>query len=93
MPRRDVWGQSVRLAHPYVNSEVVAEREGFEPSMGLLPNRISNWTQKRDQRDLESILRSDAGVSRRPEAVERICGSTEPSTQKQHRPHQMVGAV
>ena len=29
----------------------LAEREGFEPSMGLLPNRISNWTQKRDRRD------------------------------------------
>jgi len=71
----------------------LAEREGFEPSMGLLPNRISNWTPKRDQRDLESILRSDAGVSRNLEAIQRICGSTQTSTQKQHRPHQMVEAV
>ena len=71
----------------------VAEREGFEPSMGLLPNRISNWTQKRDQRDLQGVLRSDAGVSRNPEALQRICGSTQISTQKQHRPHKMVEAM
>ena len=71
----------------------MAEREGFEPSMGLPPNRISNWTLKRDQRDLESSGRSDVGVSRNLEAIQRICGSTQISTQKQHRPHQMVGAV
>jgi len=71
----------------------MAEREGFEPSMGLPPNRISNWTQKRDQRDSSGALRSDAGVSRNPEALQRICGSTQNSTQKQHRPHQMVEAV
>jgi len=71
----------------------VAEREGFEPSMELPPNRISNWTPKRDQRDSSGVLRSDAGVSRRPEAVERICGSTQSSTQQQHRPHQLVEAV
>ena len=71
----------------------MAEREGFEPSMGLLPNRISNWTLKRDQRDSEGVLRSDAGVSRSPEALEGICGSTQTSTLKQHRPHQMVEAV
>ena len=58
------------------------EREGFEPSMGLLPNRISNWTQKRDQRDLQGVLKSDAGVSRNPEALERICGSTQISTRR-----------
>jgi|GEM_PF-6474116 len=73
--------------------KMVAEREGFEPSMGLPPNRISNWTQKRDQRDSEGVLRSDAGVSRNPEAFQSICGSTQTSTQKQHRPHQMVEAV
>jgi len=72
---------------------MVAEREGFEPSMGLPPNRISNWTPKRDQRDSQGVLRSDAGVWKNPEAVERICGSTQSSTQKQHRPHQMVEAV
>ena len=83
----------MRLSQPCVNKSGVAEREGFEPSMGLLPNRISNWTQKKDQRDSEGVLRSDAGVSRSPEALERICGSTQTSTQKQHRPHQMVGAV
>ena len=71
----------------------VAEREGFEPSMGLLPNRISNWTQKRDQRDSWGVLRSDAGVSRSPEALQSICGSTQTSTRKQHRPHQVVEAV
>jgi len=71
----------------------MAEREGFEPSMGLPPNRISNWTQKKDQRDSEGVLRSDAGVSRIPEALERICGSTQISTRKQHRPHQMADAV
>ena len=38
-------------AKHYIEKRVVAEREGFEPSMGLPPNRISNWTQKRDQRD------------------------------------------
>jgi hypothetical protein len=73
--------------------EELAEREGFEPSMGLLPNRISNWTQKRDQRDSEGVLRSDAGVSRNPEAVQRTCGSTQTSTRKQHRPHRMVEAA
>jgi len=73
--------------------KAVAEREGFEPSMGLLPNRISNWTQKRDQRDSERVLRSDVGVSKIPEAFQRICGSTQTSTQKQHRPHQMVEAA
>jgi len=83
----------VGLAHPYVNREVVAEREGFEPSMGLLPNRISNWTPKRDRRDSSGVLRSDVGVSRSPEAFQRICGSTQTSTQKQHRPHQKVEAV
>ena len=72
---------------------VMAEREGFEPSMGLPPNRISNWTQKRDQRDSSGVLRSDAGVSRNPEALQRIRGSTQSSTQKQHRPHQMVEPV
>jgi hypothetical protein len=72
---------------------VVAEREEFEPSMGLPPNRISNWTQKRDQRDSEAVLRSDVDVSRSPEALEGICGSTQTSTQKQHRPHQMVEAA
>ena len=71
----------------------MAEREGFEPSMGLPPNRISNWTQKRDQRDSEGILRSDASVWRNLEAFQRISSSTQPSTQKQHRPHQMVEAV
>jgi hypothetical protein len=55
-------------------------REGFEPSMGLPPNRISNWTQKRDRRDFSGVLRSDAGVSRSPEALQRICGSTQSST-------------
>jgi hypothetical protein len=48
--------------------KAVAEREGFEPSMGLLPNRISNWTPKRDRRDSQGVLRSDAGVSRNSEA-------------------------
>ena len=28
----------------------LAEREGFEPSMGLLPNRISNSPPRRDRR-------------------------------------------
>jgi hypothetical protein len=83
----------VRLGRPCVNRSGVAEREGFEPSTGLLPNRISNWTQKRDQRGSAGVLKSDAGVSRNPEAVQSICGSTQSSTQKQHRPHQMVEAV
>ena len=83
----------MRLGRPCVNRSGVAEREGFEPSMGLPPNRISNWTQKKDQRDSEGVLRLDAGVSRSPEAVQRICGSTQTSTQKQHRPHQAVEAV
>ena len=71
----------------------MAEREGFEPSMGLPPNRISNWTPKRDQRDSEGVLRSDAGVWRNPREPWSICGSTQTSTQKQHRPHQMVGTM
>ena len=29
---------------------VVAEREGFEPSMGLPPNRISNSPSRRDRK-------------------------------------------
>ena len=53
--------------------------------MGLPPNRISNWTQKRDRRDSEGVLRSDAGVSRNPEAFQRICGSTQTSTQSGKR--------
>jgi hypothetical protein len=28
-----------------------------------------------------------------PEALQSICGSTQSSTQKQHRPHRMVEAV
>ena len=83
----------MRLAQLDVNREVVAEREGFEPSMGLPPNRISNWALKRDQRDSQGVLRSDAGVSRNPEALQSIGGSTQTSTQKQHRPHQMVEAA
>jgi len=83
----------VSLSQPCVNRSGVAEREGFEPSTGLLPNRISNWTLKRDQRDSQGVLRSDAGVSRNPEALQSIGGSTQTSTQKQHRPHQLVEAV
>ena len=60
----------------------MAERVGFEPTMELPPNRISNWTQKRDQRDSEGVPRPDAGVSRNPEALERICGSTQDSTRQ-----------
>ena len=73
--------------------KMVAEREGFEPSMGLPPNRISNSPPRRDRRDSSGVLRPDVGVSRNPEAVQRICGSTQTSTQKQHRPHQMAEAV
>jgi hypothetical protein len=40
-----------RIVRDERTPEVVAEREGFEPSMELPPNRISNWTLKRDQRD------------------------------------------
>jgi hypothetical protein len=29
---------------------MVAEREGFEPSMGLPPNRISNSPPRRDRK-------------------------------------------
>ena len=63
------------------------------PRWGCPQTVSSNWTPKRDQRDSERVLRSDVGVSKIPEAFQRICGSTQTSTQKQHRPHQMVEAA
>jgi hypothetical protein len=50
-------------------------------------NVSANWTPKRDQRDLQGALRSDAGVSRSPEALEGICGSTQSSTPHWFTPH------
>jgi len=40
---------AIKTKH-YTEQRVLAEREGFEPSMGLPPNRISNSPPRRDRR-------------------------------------------
>ena len=75
------------LPDGYSFGKVWRRERDSNPRWGYPQTVSSNWTQKRDRRDSEGVLRSDVGVSRNPEAVERICGSTQPSTQKQHRPN------
>ena len=65
----------------YTGQRVMAEREGFEPSMGLPPNRISNPPPRRDRRASWVLLRSGAGVLRTLEGLEGIRGPTGSPTQ------------
>ena len=82
IPARSPGGRGSREMLPdrHPCGKMVAEREGFEPSMGLPPNRISNWTQKRDRRDSWGVLRSDAGVWRTLEVSGGIGDPTQSST-------------
>ena len=81
------------LPDQYTCGESWRRERDSNPRWGCPHTVSSNWTQKRDQRDSSGGLRLDAGVSRSPEAFQRICGSNQTSTRKQHRPHQVVEAV